>query len=326
MSKFKVLLTDYAWPDLDIERQTLAEVDAELIVAPDGETKTLVSLAADADAIMTNWATVPAEVIDAAPQCRIVARLGIGLDNIDVAAATRHGMMVTNIPDYCLIEVSEHALALLLGLARKVAFYHHESKSGRYDLKAGPPLRRIEGQTLGIVGLGNIGTALAGKATALGLKVLATDPVRRTAPDGVTLCDLDALLSASDYVTLHVPLTPKTRHLIGREQLARMKPSAYLINTARGGLVDSEALAAALAAGQLAGAGLDVQDTEPPDLSRPPWTDPRVIVTPHSAFASEESLDDLRTRTARQVAACLSGAEVAHVVNQAALKGTSRSP
>ncbi len=326
MSKFKVLLTDYAWEDLDIERRTLAEVDAQLVVAPNGETKTLVSLAADADAIMTNWAEVPAEVIDAAPKCRIVARLGIGLDNIDVAAATRHGMMVTNIPDYCLIEVSEHALALLLAQGRKVAFYHHQTKSGRYDLKAGPPLRRIEGQTLGIVGLGNIGTALAGKALALGLKVLATDPVRRTAPDGVTLCDLDELLSASDYVSLHVPLTGETRHLIGREQLARMKPSAYLINTARGGLVDSQALAAALAAGQLAGAGLDVQDPEPPDLSRPPWNDPRVIVTPHSAFASEESLADLRTRTARQVAACLSRAEVAHVVNRAALKGTSPSP
>ncbi|MEX0675475.1 MAG: C-terminal binding protein [Pirellulales bacterium] len=323
MSKFKVLLTDYAWPDLDIERRTLAQVDAELVVAPDGDLPTLVALAADADAIMTNWANVPAPVIDAAPKCKIVARLGIGLDNIDVAAATRRGMMVTNIPDYCLVEVAEHALALLLAQARKVALYHHETKSGRYDLKAGPALRRIEGQTLGIVGLGNIGRALAIKALALSLKVLATDLARPTAPEGVTYCDLDELLASSDYVSLHVPLLPETRHLIGPDQLARMKPSAYLINTARGGLVDPEALAAALAAGRLAGAGLDVQDPEPPDLSRPPWNDPRVIVTPHSAFASEESLADLRARTARQVAQCLSGAQPAHVVNRAALKGPS---
>jgi D-3-phosphoglycerate dehydrogenase / 2-oxoglutarate reductase len=324
MPKFKVLLTDYAWPNLDIERRTLAEVDAELVVAERTDPASLAAAAVDADAIMTNWVNVPAEVIDAAPKCRIVARLGIGLDNIDVAAASRRGMLVTNIPDYCLTEVAEHALALLLSLARKVAFYHHQTKSGRYDLKAGPPLRRIEGQTLGIVGMGHIGQALAAKALALGLKVLAADPVQQAAPQGVTFCDLDELLTRSDYVSLHVPLVPQTRHLIGRQQLARMKPSAFLINTARGGLLDASALAEALAADKLAGAGLDVQEPEPPDLSQPPWNDPRVIVTPHAAFASEESLADLRRRTAVQVADCLSGRSVAHVVNQAALKGASR--
>jgi D-3-phosphoglycerate dehydrogenase len=321
MSKFKVLLTDYAWPDLDIERRTLAEVDAELVVSTDPAPAALARLAADADAIMTNWVKVPAEVIDAAPKCRIVARLGIGLDNIDVAAATRRGMLVTNIPDYCLIEVAEHALALLFSLDRKVAFYHHQTKSGAYDLKAGPPLRRIEGQTLGIVGMGNIGLTLAAKAQALGLKILATDPAPRTRPAGVAFVSLDELLAQSDYISLHVPLVPATRHLIGAGQLARMKSTAYLINTARGGLVDPQALAAALAAGQLAGAGLDVQDPEPPELGQPPWNDPRVIVTPHAAFASLESLADLRTRTARQVANCLTGRPVPHVVNQNDLAG-----
>jgi D-3-phosphoglycerate dehydrogenase len=323
MSKFKVLLTDYAWPDLEIERRTLARVGAELVVADDPDPQALARLAADADAIMTNWVKVPAEVIDAAPKCRIVARLGIGLDNIDVAAATRRGMLVTNIPDYCLVEVAEHALALLLSLARKVAFYHHQTKGGRYDLKAGPPLRRIEGQTLGIVGMGNIGVTLAAKAQALGLKVVAADPAPRTRPAGVAFVSLDALLAQSDYVSLHVPLAPPTRHLIGAKQLAQMKPSAYLINTARGGLVDAAALAVALAEGKLAGAGLDVQEPEPPALDAPPWNDPRVIVTPHAAFASQESLADLRRRTSQQVADCLSGADVAHVVNLAALKGAS---
>ena len=154
MPKFKVLLTDYAWPDLDIERQTLAEIDAELVVATRQDADSLAALAADVDAIMTNWAKVPAAVIQASPKCRIVARLGIGLDNIDVRAATERRIMVTNIPDYCLIEVAEHALALLLALSRKVAFYHHATKSKQYELQAGPKLRRIEGQTLGIVGLG----------------------------------------------------------------------------------------------------------------------------------------------------------------------------
>lgn len=315
MPKFKVLLTDYAWADLDIERQTLAEIDAELVVATRQDPESLAALAADVDAIMTNWAKVPAAVIQASPKCRIVARLGIGLDNIDVRAATERRIVVTNVPDYCLIEVAEHALALLLSLSRKVALYHQATKSQKYELQAGPKLRRIEGQTLGIVGLGNIGRRLAEKATALGLKVLATSRSRPAPPAGVTYCSLDELLAQSDYVSLHTPLTPETRHLIGGEQLARMKPTAYLINTARGGLIDNVALTAALKADRLAGAGLDVQDPEPPDLSQPPWNHPRVVVTPHAAFVSEESLANLRSRTAQQVAACLSGSLPENVVN-----------
>ena len=323
MPQFKVLLTDYAWNDLDIERKTLAEIDAELVVAETQDVATLRSLAADVDGIMTNWANVPAAVITASPKCRIVSRLGIGLDNIDVACATERKIVVTNVPDYCLIEVAEHALALLLSLSRKVAFYHHESKIGRYDLKAGPQLRRIEGQTLGIVGLGNIGRRLAHKVAALGLNVLATTRTSRDIPPGARVCHLDELLPRSDYVSLHLPLTPQTRHLIGTKELARMKPTAYLINTARGGLIDNTALAAALAAGKLAGAGLDVQEPEPPDLNQAPWNDPRVIVTPHSAFVSAESLANLRSRTARQVAVRLLGGVPEHVVNPSALAGGS---
>ena len=205
MSAFKVLLTDYAWNDLDIERATLAEIDAELIVADKQDVASLVALATNVDAIMTNWAKVPAAVIQASPRCRIVSRLGIGLDNIDVAFATSRGILVTNVPDYCLIEVAEHALALLLSLARKVAYYHHQSKDGIYNLKAGPQLRRIEGQTLGIVGFGNIGRRLATKAVGLGINVLATIRSRREPLTGVRFCELDELLAASDYVSLHLP-------------------------------------------------------------------------------------------------------------------------
>lgn len=315
MPRFKVLLTDYAWNDLDIERAILGEIDAELVVAPAGDLATLVSLAGDVDAIMTNWAKVPAEVIGASPKLRIVSRLGIGLDNIDVAFATRRKIVVTNVPDYCLIEVTEHALALLLALSRKVAYYHHDAKTGRYDLHAGPTLRRIEGQTLGIVGLGNIGRKLAQKALGIGLRVVAYSRSRSNPMPGVSFVALDELLSQSDYVSLHVPATAETRQFIGAAQLARMKPSAYLINTARGGLIDHAALATALAQGQLAGAALDVQDPEPPDLTRPPYNDPRVIVTPHAAFVSVESLENLRTRTARQVVDRLAGRRPENVVN-----------
>ena len=192
--------------------------------------------------------------------------------------------------------------------------------SGATILRPERQLRRIEGQTLGIVGYGNIGQKLAAKATALGLKVLATSRRERATPPGVRLVGLDELLSESDYVSLHVPATPETRHMIGTAQLAQMKPSAYLINTARGSVIDQAALANALNQGQLAGAALDVQDPEPPDLSQPPFNDPRVIVTPHAAFVSAESLSNLRSRTAGQVALCLTGGKPENIVNPSVLK------
>jgi D-3-phosphoglycerate dehydrogenase len=327
MMKYKVLLTDYAWPDLDIERRILAEANAELIVAERSDAESLAALAVNAEAIMTNWARVDARVLAAAAHCRIVARLGIGLDNIDVEFATRRGMLVTNVPDYCLIEVAEHALALLLALARKVGYYNTQAKNSVYRLQSGPALRRIEGQTLGIVGFGRIGRKLAEKTAPLGLRILATGRTARDPLKGVEMCELNDLLARSDYVSLHVPLTPDTRHLIGAAQFARMKPTAYLINTARGGLIDTAALVAALQSNHLAGAALDVQDPEPPDLSNSPYNDPRVIVTPHAAFVSRESLENLRTRASRQVAAALSGRRPENVVNDAlgGISGRMRS-
>jgi D-3-phosphoglycerate dehydrogenase len=339
MSRFRVLLTDYAWPDVEVERELLRTIDAELVVAPAADAGTLAQLAADVDAILTCWAQVPTAVIEAAPRCRIIARLGVGLDNIDVAAATRRGIAVTNVPDYCVHEVAEHTLALLLALARNIARFHRETKAGRYDRNAGPPLRRIAGQTLGIVGLGHIGREVARRAMGMGLRVIASrgQPVGQgsgpprtdeVCPTSVRLeadpasasgtleaCPTAELLAQSDYVSLHLPLTPETRHLINAAALARMKPTAYLINTARGGLVDQAALAAALSRDQIAGAALDVQDPEPPDLSQPPFSDPRVIVTPHAAFLSQDSLLELRRRATRQVIDCLCGRTPPNVVN-----------
>src|SRR3954453_16916162 len=315
MSRHKVLLTDYAWPDLDIEREVLASYGVELVVAPDRELGALTNLVGDVDAIVTNWADVPARLIDAAGKCRIIARLGIGLDNIDVRHATQRGIPVTNVPDYCLTEVAEHTLALLLALGRKIATYHTNAQAGRYDLAAGFPLRRIEGQTLGIVGLGKIGRCVAEKAQALGLKIIAFNRSRPQPASGVRCVDLDTLVRESDYVSVHVPLSGETRHLFGAAQYALMKPTAFLINTARGGLVDHAALAAALQNQQIAGAALDVQEREPPDLSQPPYNDPRVIVTPHAAFFSEESVAELRRRVAHQVGQRLTGKRPENVVN-----------
>lgn len=314
----RILLTDYAWSDLAIEQGILQDAGVELVVAEQSDAESLARLAPSCDGIMTTWAKVPESVIAAMPRCKIVARLGIGLDNIDVTAATERGIPVTNVPDYCTTEVAEHALGLILALGRKVAFYHHETKCGRYNLKDGAVLRRLEGQKLGIVGLGNIGSKLAAKAAALGMEICATgrssQPPRRLLP-AVSWRSLKELLQDCDYISLHAPLSPETRHMIGREQFEQMKSTAYLINTARGGLIDHAALAAALQANQIAGAALDVQDPEPPDLRQSPYNDPRVIVTPHAAFVSSESLASLRSRVALQVVARLRGEQPENVVN-----------
>ncbi len=316
----RVLLTDYAWSDLEIERSILNEIDTELVVAERQDEATLTELANDADAIMTCWAKVTRPVIDAASQCQIVARLGIGLDNIDVARCTERGIMVTNVPDYCVREVAEHSIALMFALARNIAQFHQETKRGVYDLPSAPPIRRIAGQTLGIVGLGQIGRELARLAAANGLRVIATTRNVPEEPDDVAIVTLDELLRESDFVSLHLPLTADTQHLIDAAALERMKPTAFLINTARGGLVDHSDLAGALQRKVIAGAALDVQDPEPPDLSQLPYSDSLVIVTPHAAFVSIESVEDLRRRATQQVVDRLSGVLPRHVINPSVLE------
>ncbi|MEX0724885.1 MAG: C-terminal binding protein [Planctomycetaceae bacterium] len=328
-AKFRVLITDRPWLDSRIEREILSDISAEVIEAPSEDEATLVSLARSADAIATCWAKVMSPVIEAAEHCRIVCRMGIGLDNIAVETATRRGIPVTNVPAYCVDEVSDHTLALMLACLRKVALYHARTKSGEYALQAGPPMRRLSTLTLGLIGLGRTGRLVGRKAHALGMNVIACMRSRNGAgspasDDGADrsgtgfpcqFVSLEELLARSDVVSLHAPLTDETDRLIGREQFALMKPSAYLINTSRGGLIDHAALEEALGANRLAGAGLDVFSPEPPDLSQPLYRDERVIVTPHAAFLSEESLVDLRTCVAHQIKAALTGGRPKHVVN-----------
>jgi D-3-phosphoglycerate dehydrogenase len=290
-------------------------VGAEVVEAPRTDEQTLISLARDADAIGTNWAPVTANVIRAATRCKTVARFGIGLDNISVPTATGLGIPVTNVPDYCVSEVSDHALALLLAAARNVAFFHTRTKAGEYQLSAGAPMRRLSEMTLGLIGFGHIARALFPKARALGMTVIANTRRLDDCGTGCTMVPLDELLVRSDFVSLHAPLTDSTRHMISGPQLARMKPTAWLINTSRGGLIDNAALEAALAAGRIGGAALDVFEPEPPDLSDALYKNERVIVTPHAAFVSAESLHELRLRASRQIADALEGKRPANVVN-----------
>jgi D-3-phosphoglycerate dehydrogenase len=322
-----VLVTDYAWPSLDAERRILSVIGAELIVADAGTEEELLRLAPRADAILTCWRPVTAAVLDAAPRCRVVARYGIGLDNIAVDHATRLGILVTNVPGFCVEEVSDHALALLLACARQVVAFARATRTGRWERGSGLPLRRLRGQTLGLIGFGAIARALAIKAHCLGLHVVAYTP--RLVPDalgslGTATNDLGELLRASDYVSVHVPLTNETRRLIGARELALMKPTAYLINTSRGAVIDEAALFRALTEGEIAGAALDVLAQEPPEPDNPLLALDNVIVTPHAAFSSEEAIATLQRRAAEQVATVLRGDIPEYLVNPEARHNTPR--
>lgn len=322
MSPARVLITDYAWPTLDVEAAILGRVGAELVVAQTGDPAELTALAADVDAILTCWKQVPVAALDAAVRCRIVSRYGIGLDNIPVARATELGMVVSNVPDFCLDEVAEHTLMLLLACARRLPEQMAVTRGGAWTQAVARGVPRLRGQTLGLVGYGNIGRAVAERTRGLGLRVMAYTP--RLAPDalapwGAATNDLHTLLAAADYVSLHVPLTPQSRGMMDAAALAAMKPGAHLINTARGALVDEAALLAALDAGRLAGAALDVLGSEPPPPDHPLLRHPRVIATPHTAFYSEAAIVDLTTKAARHVAQALAGQVPDRVVNPAVL-------
>jgi D-3-phosphoglycerate dehydrogenase len=312
----RILVTDYAWPSLDVERQILADLPGELVVAQTGEESELVRLAPQADAILSCWKRVSAGVIDAAPNCRIIARYGVGLDNIDVDRATARGIPVTNVPTFCVDEVTDHALALLFALTRRVVRFDRAIRGGSYPGLSFQGIPRIAELTLGLLGYGNIGRAMGRKARALGMRILAFDPaVSALPPEEGRAVGMDALLAESDVVSIHAPLLPTTRELISDLAINGMKSGAYLINTARGGIVDLDAVLRGLQTGRLAGAALDVFPQEPPDLGHPIFQHPRFIATPHTAFYSEASVRDLQAIAARQVLACLRGERPPHIVN-----------
>jgi D-3-phosphoglycerate dehydrogenase len=319
VSDLRVAITDYPFGEPDLERRLLAECGHELVHVGDlRDPDDIVRVAGEADALLNCYAQIPAAVIDGLARCRIIARFGIGLDTIDVDAATSRGIVVTNVPDYCQDEVAEHTLALLLALVRGLPRLGARVSAGGWSATEAVPVHRVRGSVLGLVGFGSIGQAVAQRARGLGMRVVAFDPgvgPERFAQAGVQRADLDEVLASADFVSLHLPLTPGTRHIIGPEALSRMKPSAMLINTSRGGLVDTGALRAALAAERLAGAALDVLEEEPPPAADPLRSDDRVILTPHVAFYSEESLEELKRKVVGQVVLALAGQTPPYAVN-----------
>lgn len=322
MATYTVLVTDYAWPDLAIERRLLAEINAALLVAESAGAEEIIRLAPQADAILTCWAELPPAALEAAPRCRMISRYGIGLDNIPVQRATELGIVVTNVPDFCLEEVSDHVMALLLASARQIIPQNAASRAGLWQRETRHPIPRLRGQTLGLIGYGNIAQALVPKAQGFGMDVLAYTP-RLTAgrlANGVEAVNrLDDLLTRADFVSIHAPLTDETREMIDEAALRRMKPSAVLINTSRGAIVDESALERALYEGWIAGACLDVLAQEPPRPNHPLLGMDNVIVTPHAAFYSAAAVAELQEKAARNVADVLQGKRPAHIVNAAVL-------
>jgi D-3-phosphoglycerate dehydrogenase len=308
--RFIVAITDYVFPSLTPEHAVLEPLGVELRPKQCRSEEEIIALAQDADAVLNCYAKMTAPVIEKLNRCKIIARYGIGVDNVDLAAANKARILVTNVPDYCVDEVSDHALALMLALARKIVSADTAVKGGAWNVTAHAEIRRLRGLTLGLIGFGKIAKALASKAQPLGMKLLVYDPYLDPANishHGAEAATLERLLAEADAISIHVPLSPETRNLIGQRELAHMKPSAFLINTSRGGIVDEQALAIALQEGRLGGAALDVLSSEPPPPDHSLRQAPNMILTPHLAFYSRESVIELQTKAAEEVARALKG-------------------
>lgn len=304
-----VFLTDYAWPDDSVERGIVERAGMQLISGPamPSSASAIEALvrAHRPSAILTCWAPVSAEAIKASAELKIVARLGVGLDNIAVDAATAQDVLVTNVPDYCVEEVSDHAVGFALAWTRGLVHFDREVRAGRWA-PADARLRRLGALNCGLVGYGRIARATARKLRAFGCRVLAHDPFIPKDTDGVQVVGLDDLLAQSDIVIVHAPLTEGTRHLINRERIALMRPGSLLINVSRGPIVDTDAVIDALQSGRLSGAALDVLESEP---NVPPalLAEPGAMLTPHVAFSSDASLLELRRRATEEVVRVLRG-------------------
>lgn len=315
---FRVVVTDHAFPSLDAERTVLASASAELHDAQCRSEDQLVEAVRDADAILVQFAPITAAVIASMQRCRSIVRYGIGVDNVDIAAATRAGIPVSNVPDYALDEVADHAVTLLLALARKLPQVMQDVRAGRWELSPRRPLYSLRGRTLGLGGFGGIGRRVAARAQSFGLRVQAYDPYL---PDesfraaGVERVDWDGLLRTSDAISIHLPLTDGTRALFDDAAFAAMREGALLVNTARGGVVDTDALVRALDAGRLAGAGLDVLAEEPPAADAAIVHHPNAIVTSHCAWYTEDALVRLQRHAAEEVARALRGDPPKYVLN-----------
>jgi D-3-phosphoglycerate dehydrogenase len=323
MAKHTVVVTDHIFPNLDPQKKVLEPLGVELLGGQCRSLEEIISLSKDASAILNCYfKPIGEEIFQASARLKAVVRYGIGVDTIDIPAATRHGIMVANVPDYCQEEVADHTTALLLALARKIVRANNKAKGGEWDLSYLKPMIRLKGQTVGFVGFGRIARLVANRLVNFGMRLLFYDPyIQEDVVENANKVTLEEVLRQSDFVLIHSPETEETRHLLNRERFALMKQTACIINTARGGIVDTSALIESLQTGRLAGAALDVIEGIPPIAPDHPLCQmDNVILTPHAAFYSEDSMIDLQVKAAQEVARVLSGDRPLSLLNPDVLK------
>lgn len=323
MGSKTVLVTDYVWPSVEPEMKVLAKYGVDLLVAPDSNENTLIEMVKEVDGILTCFAKVTKKIVEAAENCKVIGRYGVGVDNIDVVEATNQGIIVTYVPDYCVDEVADHVMGLLLSWNRRIILHNEDTKSNGWG-NAGLNMRimRLKEKNLGIIGFGRIGKSVAQKAKAFGLNILAFDPVvDKNSMDklGVTKTNLEQLLSESHFISLHSPLIEQTANMISYDQFNQMRKDALLINCARGGLINEDALYEALESNKIAGAGLDVLVDINPSLNHRLIQHPKIIITPHTAFFSQEAVLELEQRAAQYVGQVLTGEKPNNIINSEVL-------
>jgi D-3-phosphoglycerate dehydrogenase / 2-oxoglutarate reductase len=322
----RVLVTDQVFGGVSIERGLLEPLGVELVEAPSADEATLLRLAAGVAGMLVCYAKITDAVLEAAaPTCKVVARYGIGYDNVPIDTATRLGIVVTNVPDYCLDEVADHSFALLLAVARGIAFMDRDVRAGQWKVPTSG-IHRLTALRLALLGVGRIGRRVASRAQAFGLDVVAYDPfIKEWDVAGVTrAASVEEAVAEADFISLHAPLTPENHHLIGTATIAAMKRAPVIINTARGGLVDLAAATLALDDGRLGGVAFDVTEPEPLPADHPLRTHPRALITPHASFYSAEAQDELQLRAAEEVVRGLRGEPPRRPVNPEVLKAGAR--
>jgi D-3-phosphoglycerate dehydrogenase len=322
--KYQVVITDCDHGSIDEEKEEFERMGAELILAQVNKEEDLIRMCKDADGLVNQYALLTRRVLENLPKCKIVSRYGVGVDPVDLKAATDLGVIVANVPDYCMDEVSNQTISMILSLIRKTAFFDQKVKSGHWDFHLGIPIYRTRGKTLGLIGSGKIGLEVARKMSGFGLRVISFDPYLEKAPEGIGLTDFDTLLKESDFISIHCPLNDSTRHMIGEREFKKMEKKPIIINTSRGPIIDEKALIDALSKGQVSGAGLDVLEKEPPDPQNPLLKMENVALSPHVSFYSVESISELKRRTAENVSAVLQGRWPKSVVNRE-VKGKTRA-
>jgi len=321
---YRVVITDCDHGSIEEEKAEFRRAGAELILAQVQAEEEVIEFSKDADGLLNQYAFLTRKVLENLPKCKVISRYGVGVDSVDLKAATDLGIIVANVPDYCMDEVATQTIAMILSLARKTAFFDRKVKSGPWDFRLGIPIHRIKGKTLGLLGCGKIGLEVAKRISAFGVRVITFDPYLEKVPDGIERKDLDTVLRESDFISIHCPLNDSTRHLIEEKEFRKMEKKPLLINTSRGPIVDEKSLIQALEEGLLSGAGLDVLEKEPPDSQNPILKMENVVLSPHVGFYSMESISELKRRTAKNVSDALSGKWPDSVVNRE-VKGKTRA-